>query len=147
MIKKQAAPAKNRKKNRSTSVFRPGQSGNPGGRPKGVPNKASAKREAEVAASGLTPLQYMLGVMRDEEAEDDRRDDMAKAAAPYVHPKLANMQHSGPRGGPIQHVDLTKLSGDQLAQLEDIFGPLAGPDHDDAADPSGEAAEGGAGSL
>ncbi|RWM10984.1 MAG: hypothetical protein E5X53_33875 [Mesorhizobium sp.] len=56
---------------------------------------------------------------------------MAKAAAPYLHPKLASMQHSGPRGGPIQTVDLTKLSGDDLARLDDIFGPLAGPGDDD----------------
>lgn len=118
-----------------------------GGRVKGTPNKVTAKREAEIAASGVTPLQYMLRVMRNPKAADDRRDDMAKAAAPYVHPKLANMQHTGAKGGPIQHVDLTKLSGDHLAQLEDIFGPLAGPDHDDAADPSGEAAEAGAGGV
>jgi hypothetical protein len=80
----------------------------------------------------------MLKVMRDGKADPGRRDDMAKAAAPYVHPKLASMQHSGPRGGPIQTVDLTKLSDDDLARLEDIFGPLAGPGDDDAPDPSGE---------
>lgn len=117
------------------------------GRKRGGINKVSAEQRKAIVESGITPLQYMLKVMRDENAVPARRDDMAKAAAPYVHPKLANMQHSGPRGGPIQHVDLTKLSGDQLAQLEDIFGPLAGPDHDDAADPSGEAAEGGPGSV
>jgi hypothetical protein len=52
--------------------------------------------------------------------------------------KLASMQHSGPRGGPIQTVDLTKLSDDDLARLEDIFGPLAGPGDDDAPDQGGE---------
>lgn len=113
-----------------------------GGRKPGSPNKASAAREAEVKASGLTPLQYMLKVMRDDNADKARRDDMAKAAAPYVHPKLANMQHTGRNGGPIQSVDLTKLSGDQLDQLESIFGPLAGPGDDDPSDPGGEAAEG-----
>lgn len=45
---------------------------------------------------------------------------------------------SGPNGGPIQTVDLTKLSGDELAQLESIFGPLAGSGDDDATDPRGE---------
>jgi len=66
-----------------------------GGRVKGVPNKASAAKAQEVAASGLTPLDYMLAIMRDETATVDRRDDMAKAAAPYVHPKLAAVEHSG----------------------------------------------------
>lgn len=60
-----------------------------GGRQKGTPNRATAAKAAEIAASGLTPLDYMLDIMRDETAEPDRRDDMAKAAAPYVHPKLA----------------------------------------------------------
>jgi hypothetical protein len=74
-----------------------------GGRKKGTPNKATAKRQAEIAASGLTPLEHMLRVMRDPKAAKDRRDDMAKAAAPYVHPKLASVEHSGPGGGPIEH--------------------------------------------
>lgn len=66
-----------------------------GGRTKGVPNKATAAKVQEIAASGLTPLDYMLGVMRDTSIDVDRRDDMAKAAAPYVHPKLAAVEHSG----------------------------------------------------
>ena len=44
-----------------------------------------------VAASGETPLDYMLRVMRDFGADTPRRDDMAKAAAPYVHAKLASV--------------------------------------------------------
>ena len=35
-----------------------------GGRKKGTPNKITAAREANIAASGLTPLDFMLGVMR-----------------------------------------------------------------------------------
>lgn len=117
-----------------------GRGGNrPGaGRKAGSPNKASAERQKKVAATGDTPLDYMLKVMRDDKADASRRDDMAKAAAPYVHPKLASMQHTGRNGGPIQTVDLTRLSGDELAQLEDIFGPLAGPGDDDAPDQGGE---------
>jgi hypothetical protein len=60
-----------------------------GGRKKGTPNKANAAREAEVKAAGITPLDYMLQVMRDDSLPQERRDEMAKAAAPYVHPKLA----------------------------------------------------------
>jgi hypothetical protein len=51
----------------------------------------------------------MLSVMRDENAPAERRDDMARAAAPYVHPKLAALDytHSGPDGGPIRVDSMT----------------------------------------
>ena len=53
-----------------------------GGRKKGTPNKATAAREAAITASGLTPLDYLLTVMRDETADRHTRVDAAKAAAP-----------------------------------------------------------------
>jgi hypothetical protein len=59
-----------------------------GGRKKGIPNKATAAKAAAIAESGLTPLDYLLSVVRDETAETPVRVDAAKAAAPYVHPKL-----------------------------------------------------------
>src|SRR5205085_6055105 len=64
-----------------------------GGRKHGTPNKATAARQAEVAASGITPLEYMLKVLRDENADPHQRFEAAKSAAPYVHPKLASIQH------------------------------------------------------
>lgn len=57
------------------------------GRPKGSPNKATAAKAAAIAASGLTPLDYLLDVMRNG-IDPVARLDAAKAAAPYVHPKL-----------------------------------------------------------
>lgn len=74
------------------------------GRKRGVPNKASAAKAAEIAASGETPLDYMLRIMRDEKAEPNRRDDMAKASAPYAHPKLASVEHGGKDGGALRVV-------------------------------------------
>lgn len=62
-----------------------------GGRPKGVPNKATLARQAEIEASGLTPLDFMLKILRDEQADKADRFEAAKAAAPYVHPRLASM--------------------------------------------------------
>jgi hypothetical protein len=44
---------------------------------------------------GDLPLDYMLRVMRDPDASIERKDDMAKAAAPYLHAKLQAIQHSG----------------------------------------------------
>lgn len=71
------------------------------GRPKGTPNKATIKRQAEIAASGLTPLDYMLQILRDEKSDIETRMDAAKSAAPYVHPKLATIAHTGPDGGAL----------------------------------------------
>lgn len=65
------------------------------GRPKGKPNKANFARQAKIAAEGITPLDYMLEVLRAEDKTHAERMDAAKAAAPYVHPKLAAVEHSG----------------------------------------------------
>jgi hypothetical protein len=64
------------------------------GRKKGIPNRASVAREAAIAASGLTPLDYMLSTMRDETKPVALRLDMAKAAAPYVHPRLSSVEQA-----------------------------------------------------
>lgn len=91
-----------------------------GGRKKGVPNKKTAELQAQVAAAGATPLDVMLENMRmfhdkarahlkamldagtekpegfDALAAMQRCYDMAqtaaKDAAPYIHPKLANIE-------------------------------------------------------
>ncbi len=63
-----------------------------GGRGKGTANKRTREIANKAAAEGLTPLEYMIAVMRDEAAEPDRRADMAKAAAPYMHPRLQMIQ-------------------------------------------------------
>lgn len=68
------------------------RTGQPRGRPKGAPNKATAAKVAEIEASGLTPLDYLLSVMRSPDSDEARRVDAAKAAAPYVHPRLSNVE-------------------------------------------------------
>jgi phage terminase small subunit len=78
--------------------YRPG-----GGRPPGARNKKPSKaRQRQAAAQALpiaeaeetvrqrTPLNYMLGVMRDPAADPLRRDRMAIAAAPFVHKRTAD---------------------------------------------------------
>ena len=79
--------------------------GDAGGRIKrGTPNKATAARQAEVAASGLTPLDYMLKLLRDESLDRHERFEAAKSAAPYVHPKLANIAHGNDPDNPLNAV-------------------------------------------
>ena len=59
-----------------------------GGRQKGSLNKRTEEVQREAAKGGMLPLDYMLEVMRDKQEDPRRRDEMAKAAAPYVHPGL-----------------------------------------------------------
>ncbi len=58
-----------------------------GGRQKGTPNKVTVKRAAAIAESGKTPLDFMLSVLRDEDASIKERMWAAVAAAPYCHAK------------------------------------------------------------
>lgn len=88
-----------------------------GGRKKGSRNKATAGKEAAIAKSGLTPLEFMLNLMRmevDEDADIQQRIavnamrfEAAKAAAPYVHPRLNAVEHTGKDGGPIETKEVT----------------------------------------
>jgi hypothetical protein len=73
------------------------------GRPKGAATKRTREIANRAAAEGVLPLDYMLAVLRDEAAEPSRRDDMARAAAPYLHPRLSSVdaQVTGEDGGPL----------------------------------------------
>ena len=65
------------------------------GRPRGTSSTKLSKTEEKVIKKSAklenkTPLDYMLAVMNDATADDDRRDKMAIAAAPYVHERAAD---------------------------------------------------------
>ncbi len=55
----------------------------------------------KAADEGITPLEFMLQIMRDELADRGERMDMAKAAAPYIHPRLSSVEASGPGGSAL----------------------------------------------
>lgn len=58
--------------------------------PKAVPIKVAKDIKQAARKSGMSPLDYMLTVMNDEDSDSERRDRMAVAAAPYVHAKAAD---------------------------------------------------------
>jgi len=62
------------------------------GRKPGSPNTKSRLIADRAASEGITPLEYMLSVMRSEEAEIEVRFEAAKAAAPYIHPRLSAVE-------------------------------------------------------
>jgi len=76
-----------------------------GGRKKGTPNKKTQEQIEAVKSDGITPLEYLLQVMRDEGREPNVRIDAAKAAAPYVHAKLSSVE-LGNRDGETFRVEI-----------------------------------------
>jgi hypothetical protein len=71
---------------------------------------AKTREIAEAAsAGGITPLEYMLSVLRNELADPKERFAAATAAAPYIHPRLAAVEHSG---------DMTLHHEDALSELD-----------------------------
>jgi hypothetical protein len=65
------------------------------GRPKGARTQKRRPDPVELAAEhGLTPLDYLLNLMRDENALPERRDWAAEKAAQYCHPRLAMVAHN-----------------------------------------------------
>jgi hypothetical protein len=102
-----------------------------GGRRAGAGRKAgSATRKTREIADraiedGITPLEYMLRIMRQEppETEDDRvrlsymemSFEAAKAAAPYVHPRLAAVEHTGKDGSALT-VEILRFGSDTASE-------------------------------
>lgn len=82
------------------------------GRPKGVANKLTKEAIEKARSEGIMPLDYMLAVLRDPNAEEGRRDGMAQAAAPYLHPKLAS----------VEQTIIDKTAEERLARLKELLG-------------------------
>jgi hypothetical protein len=112
------------------------------GRKLGSATKKTREIADKAAAEGITPLEVMLQAMNRflERAEElDKNDSelsefdelgrtdkekalsmykeasfIAQSAAPYIHPKLSAIEHTGKDGGPIETNDLSKLTRDQV---------------------------------
>lgn len=69
--------------------FQPGQSGNPAGKPKGLKNRATKELIDKLTASGMTPVEFMTAVFRDEGQPMELRLEAASRVAPYFHAKMS----------------------------------------------------------
>ena len=82
------------------------------GRKAGSANKLVREAKERAVKGGILPLDHMLKVMRtripgklkpaERARREARQDDAAKAAAPYIHPKLQNVEMTGAGGGPVK---------------------------------------------
>jgi len=87
-----------------------------GGRKPGSKNKKTLDAEAALAraiaeSGAVDPLEFMLAVMRDPQADFRVRLEAAKSAAPYRHARLSAIDHRGRAGVTVL------LAGDDLALL------------------------------
>lgn len=65
------------------------------GRKPGAATAMNEEARKKALEGGISPLDYLLSVMRDTRSDESKRIDAAKAAAPYVHAKLANIEVKG----------------------------------------------------
>lgn len=64
------------------------------GRPVGSRNKRTQELLDAVMSTGITPVDYLLSVMRDTDNEQSVRVEAAKALLPYLHAKLHSVEVS-----------------------------------------------------
>lgn len=62
------------------------------GRKAGASTRLNQAAREKALASGVSPLDYMLTLLRNEDLSQSDRFEAAKAAAPYVHARLASVE-------------------------------------------------------
>jgi hypothetical protein len=95
--------------------FKKGQSGNPNGRPKGSGNKFT-KDISEILEDNQSPLEYMLSVMNNTDNDQRERLDAAKAAAPYIHARIAYLEVSAEIDQPQYVVSAEPMSCEEWGE-------------------------------
>jgi hypothetical protein len=86
------------------------------GRKPGTATEKTRDIANRAAAEGITPLEVMLYTMRDLWNGGDKLTacQVAKDCAPYVHPRLANIEATGKDGGPMV-VEIIRYSAGQTS--------------------------------
>ena len=116
-------------KNSRRSLRKSPPAGATGGKREGAGRKrhvrAKLAQEAQIQAvlTGITPLEYMLNLMRDENEETAVRFAAAQSAAPYLHPRLAAVSHT---------IEPSKWTDDELERAVRILDAIEiGPESAD----------------
>ncbi len=77
-------------------AFKPGQSGNPNGRPKGSKNKHTIEAMEILEKKGMNPLEAMADMAMDENVAESVRARLLCELASYMYPKRKAVEVSGP---------------------------------------------------
>jgi hypothetical protein len=95
------------------------------GRKPGTPNARTTEVLAKALEHGVTPVEYMLALMRNENADAKERAWAAEKAAPYVHPRPSPV----PRTVEIDLPDISTIEGIKAAiakiTMETALGNIA----------------------
>jgi hypothetical protein len=107
---------------RNSIVMRGGRREGAGRKPGSV-SKLDAEARRKAMEGGMMPLDYLLGIMRDQDQDARWRLDAAKAAAPYCHARLSSTELSGPNGSAVKvqttrKLDISDLDDEELDMLE-----------------------------
>ena len=99
-----------------------------GGRQKGTPNKRDTEMVKRAAEAGLLPHEFLAAIARGDQLPGmegvtfEHRIRCAESASPYFASKRREITGLG--GGPLQVIDYSKLSKEQLVALEPVFTAL-----------------------
>jgi hypothetical protein len=114
-----------------------------GGRQRGTPNKKTALQNAAIAAAAanpnLSPLDFLLNLMRDETTPADHRLQIAQTAAPYLHDKPGRGEASRKHKS-TDRMAVVSFNGSIRLKARAKSGACG----DGAAKPQGQALHGGA---
>ena len=93
--KKRKKPEKSKKK--QDARFKPGESGNPNGRPRGSKNYKTLAFEERLESLGCDPLKVLATICNNEREETNLRLAAAKELVGYVYPKRKSveLEHKG----------------------------------------------------
>jgi len=94
------------------------------GRPRGSMNARSFLHTKSLKEKfPITPLEYLLSIVNDRKASSARRDAAARAAAPYVHPRLSaiEVRPEEPPARPQRYIDDSALTDEERRQFNMLF--------------------------
>ena len=93
--KKRKKPEKSKKK--QDARFKPGESANPNGRPRGSKNYKTLAFEERLESLGCDPLKVLATICNNEREETNLRLAAAKELVGYVYPKRKSveLEHKG----------------------------------------------------
>ena len=89
------------------------------GRPKGSKSKKRIDVKTRAKEAGKTPLEYLLSVMNDEGAANERRDKAAIAVARYIH-KLGDRNAAEEKHAKAERAGSGKFMTGQKPQLKAV---------------------------
>ena len=96
------------------------------GQKQGSVAQLDAEARKRMIEGGVTPLDFLLAVMRDNHQDFRVRLDAAKTASPYCHARLASTELSDESIEPVEplmtdKLDITGLSEAELDLLESVL--------------------------